>query len=175
MTWEPQATRRIMSVDDSRFAAAQRTAANRRGTTSSRLKAWLVIVPTLAFFAVALVGGAAAFGKPDYVQAAKTLPTTGALVLVSAKDEQSWLDRLSGSSGKELCVVTGHQLEQVAAHYQVDYLTVTVDGHPLQIAKVSGQGANDHDLREYLGDSKLKCKFVREGGVFFLPFDPNIS
>jgi ADP-heptose:LPS heptosyltransferase len=164
-----------MSVDDSRFAAAQRTAANRRGTTSSRLKVWLVIVPTLAFFGFALVGGAAAFGKSDYAQAAKKLPTTGALVLVSAEGEQSWIDRLTASSGKELCVVTPHQLEQVAAHYQVEYITVTVDGHPVQIAKVSGQGANDHDLREYLGDPKLRCKFVREGGVFFLPFDPNIS
>jgi hypothetical protein len=53
---------------------------------------------------------------------------------------------------------------------------VTVDGQQLQIAKVSGAGANDHDMRVYLGDAKMTCKFVREGGVFFLPFDPpNVS
>jgi hypothetical protein len=54
-------------------------------------------------------------------------------------------------------------------------MTITVDGHSTQIAKVSGQGANDHELREYLGDPKMTCKFVREGGVFFLPFDPHGS
>jgi hypothetical protein len=30
-------------------------------------------------------------------------------------------------------------------------------------------------MREYLGDPKMSCKFVREGGAFFLPFDPNLS
>jgi hypothetical protein len=72
--------------------------------------------------------------------------------------------------------VTPKQLAQVAAHYDVSYVTVTVDGQQLQIAKVSGAGANDHDMRVYLGDAKMTCKFVREGGIFFLPFDPpNVS
>jgi hypothetical protein len=163
-----------MSVDDSRFAAAQRTAARRRGSKRTRLKGWVVIVPTIAVFATVLVGGAAAFGKPDYGQAAKKLPDAGAYVLVSADGGQSWLQRLA-SSRKELCAVTPRQLAQVAAHYQVGYLTVTVDGRDLQIAKVSGPGANDHEMREYLGDAKMACKLVREGGAFFLPFDPNLS
>ena len=163
-----------MSVDDSRFAAAQRTAARRRGSTRTRLKSWIVIVPTIVVFATMLVGGAAAFGKPDYGQAAKKLPSTGAFVLVSADGGRSWLQRLT-SSRKELCAVTPQQLTQVAAHYEVSYLTVTVDGQELQIAKVSGPGANDYEMREYLGNPRMTCKFVREGGAFFLPFDPNIS
>jgi hypothetical protein len=163
-----------MSVDDSRFAAAQRTAAQRRGSKGTRLKGWIVIVPAIVVFATALVGGAAAFGKPDYGQAAKKLPSTGAFVLVSANGGQSWLQRLT-SSRTELCAVTPRELTQVAAHYQVSYLTVTVDGRELQIAKVSGPGANDHEMREYLGNPRMTCKFVREGGSFFLPFDPNIS
>lgn len=163
-----------MSVDDSRFAAAQRTAATRRGAKSTRLKAWLVILPTLAVFATALVGGAAAFGKPDYGQAARKLPA-GPLVLVSADGQQTWLQRLTSSSPKELCVVSRRQLAQVAAHYDVSYVAVTVDGRQVPIAKVSGQGANDHDLRTYLGDPRMTCKLVRDGGVFFLPFDPNLS
>ena len=163
-----------MSVDDSRFAAAQRTAATRRGAKSARLKAWLVILPTLAVFATALVGGAAAFGKPDYSRAAQKLPP-GALVLVSADAQQTWLQRLTSSSPKELCSMTPSQLAQVAAHYDVSYVSVTVNGRQVQIAKVSGRGANDHDLRTYLGDPKMTCKLVRDGGVFFLPFDPNIS
>ena len=163
-----------MSVDDSRFAAAQRTAARRRGSKGTRMKGWIVIVPTVVVFAATLVGGAAALGKPDYGQAAKKLPNTGALVLVSADAGQSWLQRLT-STRKELCALSPKQLSQVTAHYEVDYLTVTVDGRELKIAKVSGPGANDHDMREYLGDSKLSCKFVREGGAFFLPFDPNLS
>jgi hypothetical protein len=164
-----------MSVDETRFAAAQRTAAHRRGAKATRLRGWIVIVPTIVVFAAALAGGAAAFGKPDYGQAAKTLPKAGAYVLVSADGGQTWLQRLT-SSRKELCAVTPKQLAQVAAHYDVSYVTVTVDGQQLQIAKVSGAGANDHDMRVYLGDAKMTCKFVREGGVFFLPFDPpNVS
>jgi hypothetical protein len=138
------------------------------------MKGWVVIVPTIVVFAATLVGGAAAFGKPDYGQVAKKLPSTGALVLVSADQGQSWLQRLT-SSRNELCAVTPKQLAQVSAHYGIDYLTVTVDGKELKIAKVSGPGANDRDMREYLGDPKMSCKFVREGGAFFLPFDPNLS
>jgi hypothetical protein len=94
---------------------------------------------------------------------------------MSADSGQTWLQRLT-SSRKELCAVTPKQLAQVAAHYDVSYVTVTVDGQQLQIAKVSGAGANDHDMRVYLGDAKMTCKFVREGGIFFLPFDPpNVS
>jgi hypothetical protein len=143
-----------MSVDDSRFAAAQRTAATRRGALTSRLKAWVVIVPMLAFFSTTLVAGAATFGRPDYAKAAKELPSTGALVLVSAAadHQQSWLDRLTSSGSKELCSVTPSQLARVAVHYQVSYMTTTADGHSMQIARVSGPGANDHELREYLGD-----------------------
>ena len=163
-----------MSVDDSRFAAAQRTAARRRGPKGARMKGWVVIVPTIVVFAATLVGGAAAFGKPDYGQAAKKLPSTGALVLVSADGGQSWLQRLT-SSRNELCAVSPQQLAQVSAHYKVDYLTVRVDGRDVKIAKVSGPGANDRDMREYLGDPRMSCKFVREGGAFFLPFDPNLS
>lgn len=166
-----------MSVDDSRFAAAQRTAATRREPLGRRLKVWLVIVPTLVFFASMLAGGAAAFGKPDYAKAAKDLPNTGALVLVSASTEHdSWLDHMRSWNGqKALCSVTPAQLQQLAAHYNVEYLTIKVGGHTVQIAKVSGKGANDRDLREYLGDAKMKCKVIRIGGVFFLPFDPHGS
>lgn len=164
-----------MSVDDSRFAAAQRTAAHRRGAKATRLRGWIVILPMIVVFATTLVGGAAALGKPDYGQTAKTLPRAGAYVLMSADGGQTWLQRLT-SSRKELCAVTPQQLAKVSAHYDVSYLTVTVDGQKLQIAKVSGSGANDHDMREYLGDPRMTCKFVREGGVFFLPFDPpNVS
>lgn len=164
-----------MSVDDSRFAAAQRTAAHRRGAKATRLRGWILIVPTIVVFAGTLVGGAAALGKPDYGQVAKTLPKAGAYVLVSADGGQTWLQRLT-SSRNELCAVTPQQLAKVSAKYDISYLTVTTDGKQLQIAKVSGPGANDRDMREYLGDPRMTCKFIREGGVFFLPFDPpNVS
>jgi hypothetical protein len=135
-----------MSVDDRRFAAAQRTAASRHGG--------------------------------DYARAARQLPSTGAIVLVSAstKPHETPLDRLTSSyTNRELCSVTAEQLKRVAAHYQVGQMTITVDGKPVVIATISGQGANDHELREYLGDPNMKCKLVREGGVFFLPFDPHTS
>jgi hypothetical protein len=166
-----------MSVGESRLAAAQRTAASRRGRTRTRLAAWIVIVPTLTLFSSTVIAGAKTFGKPDYAQAAEQLPRTGAFVLVSSSaSHDSWLDRLRASyTSKELCAVTEAQLQEIASRYEVGQMTVTVAGQSVEIATVSGAGANDHELRALLGDPKLKCKLVREGGVFFLPFDPHGS
>src|SRR5919201_2908136 len=153
-----------MSVGDSRFAAAQRTAASRRGRTRTRLAAWVVILPTLTLFSSTVIAGAKTFGKPDYAQAAKQLPKTGALVLVSSSASQdAWLDRLRSSyTNKELCAVTPEQLKQIASHYEVGHMTITVAGESVEIATVSGAGANDHELRTLLGDPNMKCKLVRE-------------
>jgi hypothetical protein len=166
-----------MSVGDSRFAAAQRTAASRRGRTRTRLAAWVVIVPTLLLFSTTVVAGAKTFGKPDYAQAVKQLPRTGAVVLVSSSaSHDAWLDRLRSSyTNKELCAVTEEQLKQIASHYDIGHMNVTIDGQSVEIATVSGAGANDHEMRTLLGDPNLKCKLVREAGVFFLPFDPHGS
>jgi hypothetical protein len=98
-------------------------------------------------------------------------------VLVSSSASQdAWLDRLRSSyTNKELCAVTPEQLKQIASHYEVGHMTITVAGESVEIATVSGAGANDHELRTLLGDPNMKCKLVREAGVFFLPFDPHGS
>jgi hypothetical protein len=40
---------------------------------------------------------------------------------------------------------------------------------------VSGKGANERDIKTYLGDPSLSCTVVRAKSVFFLPFDVHIS
>jgi hypothetical protein len=173
-----------MSIQHRRPAAGQWTAAYTRDDAlqlgryrRKRLASWLLIVPTLAFFSLSLVAGAQAFGKTDYASAIKELPPSQPVIVV-AKVQQSFdnpLAWLSDYGSKEVCSVTSSQLSTIAAHYQVGHMAVDVAGARLDVVTVEGAGANDHELRTYLGDPKLKCQLVRRGGVFFLPFDAHGS
>jgi hypothetical protein len=173
-----------MSVDDSRLAAAQRTVALARASARARrnswkrLASWALIVPTLSLFSFSVVAGAQTVGKPDYAGAAKQLPRGKPLIVVSAPNasDGSFVDRLSKTStNKELCSVTQSQLDRIAAHYTVERTTITMDGVDVDVAMVSGAGANVHELREYLGKPAPECKLVRRESVFFLPFDAHGS
>ena len=173
-----------MSVDDSRIAAAQRTVALARASARARrnprrrLASWLVIVPTLSLFSFSVVAGAQTVGKPDYAGAAKQLPRGKPLIVVKAPNAAggSVVDRLArGSTNKELCSVTQSQLARIAAHYTVTRTTIEIDGAEVEVAMVGGAGANDHELREYLGKPAPDCKLVRRSSVFFLPFDAHGS
>jgi hypothetical protein len=173
-----------MSIEHRRPAAGQWTAAYMRDDALQtrgrrrRLTSWLLILPVLGVFSLSLVTGAEAFGKNDYASAIKKLPTSNPVVLVAAAHEPAdnplgWLSERYAS--KEVCSVTSSQLASIAAHYHVDHMLVDVGGSKVDVVTVDGVGANDHDLRVYLGDAKLSCKLVRRGGVFFLPFDAHGS
>jgi hypothetical protein len=174
-----------MSIERPRPAAGQWTAANVRddaldlgGLRGKRLASWLLIVPTLAVFSLSLVAGARALRKPDYAAAVKQLPQNQPLIVVAGA--QKSVDNFFGwfsdkYTSKELCAVTQAQLAQLAQHYTVGHMTVQVDGKPVDVVTLDGKGANDHDLRTYLGDPNMKCKLVRNAGTFFLPFDSNQS
>ena len=172
-----------MSVDDSRIAAAQRTVALARASARSRrswkrIASWALIVPTLSLFSFSVVAGAQTVGKPDYAGAAKQLPRGKPLIVVSSPEasDDSFVDRLRNTSThKELCSVTQSQLDRIAAHYKVERTTMTIDGVAVDVAMVSGAGANVHELREYLGKPAPECKLVRRSSVFFLPFDAHGS
>jgi hypothetical protein len=173
-----------MSVDDSRIAAAQRTVALARASVRARrrswrrLASWLVIVPTLSLFSFSVVAGAQTVGKPDYAGAAKQLPAGKPLIVVAGPPAagDSWFDRLTKTSAtKELCSVTRSQLARIASHYDVAHTTITVEGVAVDVVTVSGAGANDRELREYLGKPAPDCKLVRRASVFFLPFDAHGS
>jgi hypothetical protein len=173
-----------MSVDDSRLAAVQRTVALARASAQARrgrrrrLASWLVIVPTLSLFSFSVVAGAQTVGKPDYAGAAKQLPRGKPLIVVTApsQSDDSWSDRFTqASTTKELCSVTPTQLARIAAHYSVTHTTITMNGAAVDVVAVSGEGANDRELREYLGDPHPTCKLVRRASVFFLPFEAHGS
>ena len=145
-----------MSTHQPRFAAAKRTTAKGSGPRS-RLKltvTWLMIVTALTFFTFTLVASAAN-QTPDYAAAVRGLPDGGQLVAV----------------GDHVCSVNRAQVTQLEALYDVGWMTVDVDGDAVDIVTVSG--ANDHDVRAVLGDSK--CKLVKQKRVFFLPFDAQTS
>lgn len=172
-----------MSIQNRRPAAGQQwTAAHVRPrlelrSRGRRVASWALIVPTLGFFSLGLVGGAHALSKPDFASAAKQLPKNEPLVVVAGAQHtiDNFLSWFTHQSSKELCSVTRSQLAKIALHYRVGHMTVTVDGVAYDVVTIDGKGANDHDLREYLGDANLKCKLVRDGGTFFLPFDAHGS
>jgi hypothetical protein len=180
----PNNSRRTMSIQHRRPAAGQWTAAYMRdqalqtGGRRKRLRSWFLILPVLAIFAFCLSTGAQAFGSTNYAAALKQLPANKPVIVVALARQPldnplGWLsDRYAN---KEVCSVTASQLASIAAHYQVGHMSVDVNGTAVDMITVDGAGANDHDLRVYLGDANLKCELVRRGGVFFLPFDAHGS
>ena len=172
-----------MSIQHRRPAAGQWTAAHMRddalqlGHRRKRLASWLVILPTLATFSLALVAGAHAFEKTNYEAALKSLPSNRPLIVVAGARHSIYnpVGWFTDYGRREVCSVSSAQLATIASHYDVQHTTISVDAANMDVAMVSGRGANDHDLREYLGDPNLKCVLVRRGGVFFLPFDPHGS
>lgn len=162
-----------MSVEYRRLAAAQRAAAS---PSRRALVSWLFILPILLFFSSVVVAGAASGGrKPDYADAAKLLPRNAPLVVIApASQEKSFLDRFrSAYVSHELCSVSQSQLAALAAHYPVRHVDVVIDGAHVDVVVV--EGGNDHEVRAYLGDPKLKCKLVHAAHLFFLPFDAHTS
>ena len=171
-----------MSVDKRRLAAAQRTAALRSPSKTKRLCAWIVIVPALALFSFSVVAGAAGFGaKADLAAAAKQVtPKHGddhgtVVVVESSKGSDNPVAGLFGKGvGHQVCWISGSQLTRVSASYRTTTATINV-GHTAY-GIVTVYGANERDLKRLLGGpSELKCQLVHVVGLFFLPFDPNLS
>jgi hypothetical protein len=171
-----------MSVDKRRLAAAQRTGALRSPSKTKRLCAWIVIVPALALFSFSVVAGAAGFGaKPDLAAAAKQVtPKHGddhgtVVVVESSKGSDNPVAGLFGKGvGHQVCWISGSQLTRVSASYRTTTATIQV-GHTAY-GIVTVYGANERDLKRLLGGpSELKCQLVHVVGLFFLPFDPNLS
>jgi hypothetical protein len=152
-----------MSVDCSRQAAAQRTAATRhyrgQGRRWTKLASWLFIVPMLAFFSFSVVANARTVGKPDYEAAIKKLPPGGTVVVVNG-------------GGKPLvCSVSDGQASALAARWKTGWTTMAFDGRSLRTLWVDGP--NEHEMRSFLGDAT--CRLVRQKSIFYLPFNANLS
>lgn len=166
-----------MSVRDPRPAAAQRTAASKARGTRRRitvLATWMFIVPLLSFFSFSVVAGARTFNKPDYEGAVKQLPQDEPVVDVPAAPQDN-SDGLLGSIQQQhfVCSVTGSQLTRIQQRYRTSRFTIGHGGNAVDI--VSVYGANERDLRSYLGDNGVRCVLVRVATIFFLPFDPHGS
>jgi hypothetical protein len=159
-----------MSVSDPRPAAAQRTAASKARGTRRRitvLATWMFIVPLLSLFSFSVVAGA---------RTNKQLPQGQPVVQVSPAPSDN--DGTSGLFDRVthehlVCSVTASELVRIQAHYRTGRFTVGSGSRQVDI--VSVYGANERDLRGYLGDNGVRCVLVRVATVFFLPFDPHGS
>jgi len=131
----------------------------------------------LSLFGFSVLASAGTFSKPDYAGALRKLPKGQEVVLLSAPPPGSGLvGRFAHAySNKELCVVSDAQLGRIKGEYDVDHMAIPVDGADVDVVIVGGPGASDHEMRTLLGDPKLTCQFVREAGIFYLPFDAHTS
>jgi hypothetical protein len=175
-----------LSVDKRRLAAAQRTAVGTSPNRSKRLRAWIVIVPALAFFSFSVVAGAAGFGSKPQVAAAaaKVIPPSsqksddkkdGVVVQVdSSKHDGNPLTELLGKSkGKEICWISTSQLARVNRVYRTSTSSLSVGGKTYSLITV--YNANEQNLRQLLGSSGVQCHLIQVAFLTFLPFDPNLS
>lgn len=181
-----------MSVDDPRPAAAQRTAAATRARSSRRRRAstlatWLFVLPLLTFFSFTVVAGAATFGKPQTAKAVEQLPNTNHVIEIAVAKPSTPNPTPAGGNDPNLqsvverfahadhlvCSVTGSQLAAIQQRYATGRLSVSVGSRSIDVVTV--YGANDRDLRGYLGGGGFRCVFVQVSHTFFLPFDPHGS
>jgi hypothetical protein len=152
-----------MSVDCTRQAAAQRTAATRHyrghGRRWTKLASWLVIVPMLAFFSFSVVANARTVGKPEYEAAIKKLEPGGTVVV------------LKGGGKPLVCSVNEGQAAALSARWHTGWTSMDVSGESVPTLWVDGP--NEHELRSFLGAGE--CKLVRQKTIFYLPFNANLS
>jgi hypothetical protein len=167
-----------MSVDTRRFAAAQRTAADRPRARLWRLASWLLIVPTLSLFSFSVVAGASDFGtEPDYAAAVEAVAPHdprlgGAYVVVETQPSGNPLARVLTGPGKAVCWIGPSQLRRVSAVYRTGRFTLTVGGTTLDLVTVFD--ATESGLRALLGPD-VSCRLVRVSRTFYLPFDAHGS
>lgn len=177
-----------MSVDKRRLAAAQRTAVSSRSPSrAKRLGAWIIIVPAISLFSFSVVAGATASQSKPAIEsaAAKVVPSghddagkkpekaKGALVEVDSSKGGGGIGDLLGKGGREICWISGSQLNRVSAVYRTITTTLNVGGKTYTLVTVFG--ANEQTLRQLLGTGQVQCRLVQAAHLFFLPFDPNLS
>ena len=114
----------------------------------------------LAFFSFTVVANAREVGKPDYAEALSKLQRIGPLVLVKSAEKPI------------LCSVTQGQAAVLAAHWKTGSETLHVNGKDLPAIWVDAPSTDA--LYDFLGDG-AHCRFVREKGIFYLPFNANLS
>jgi hypothetical protein len=148
----------------------------------------------LSFFSFSVVAGAKTFSTPDLKGAVKQLPSDEHVIEIAvgsnSSDDHAEATKAGkgnvadGSDSKSLsdrfkhadhyvCSVTGLQLVQVQKHYRTSRFSLDLHDGAMDIVAV--YGADERDLRGYLGSSDVKCVLVRASSVFFLPFDAHTS
>ena len=162
-----------MSVEDARFAAAQRTAAASRRVRAFRVATWLLIVPLLSFFSFSVVAGARGLnGKPDYAGAVRELGPHERGTYFVLREPANPLERIfAGGAAERVCWIDRGQLARVADRWSTGRMTIGYRSGSLELVTVSG--AKEPDLRAELGD--VKCVLVQLSRTFYLPFDAHGS
>jgi hypothetical protein len=162
-----------MSVENPRFAAAQRTAAGSRRARTFRVATWLLIVPLLSLFSFSVVAGARGLdGKRDYAEAVRDLGhhKRGAYVVV--REPTNPLERIfAGGAAEHVCWIDGTQLARVAERWTTGRMTIGYRSGSLELVTVDG--AKAPDLRAELGN--VKCVLVQVSRTFYLPFEAHGS
>ena len=162
-----------MSVENPRFAAAQRTVAASRRVRIFRVATWFLIVPLLSLFSFSVVAGARGLsGKRDYAEAVSALgpKKTGAYLVL--REHPNPLEKFfDGGAAERVCWIDSEQLARVGKRWSTGMITIEYGSGSLNLVTVDG--AKAPDLREELGG--VKCVLVQRSRTFYLPFEAHGS
>jgi hypothetical protein len=162
-----------MSVEDARFAAAQRTAAATRRVRAFRVATWLLIVPLLSLFSFSVVAGAQGLnGKREYAEAVRDLGPRKGGTYVVLREPANPLERIfRGGAAEHVCWIDAQQLARVAERWPTGKMSIGYESRSLDLITVTG--AREHELRAELGN--VKCALVQVARTFYLPFEAHGS
>jgi hypothetical protein len=164
-----------MSVENARYAAAQRTAEASRRVRVFRVATWILIVPLLSLFSFSVVAGARGLnGKRDYDEAVRELGPRkgGAYVVLRERPNLNPLERIfSGGAADHVCWIDSSQLARIAERWPTGRMSIEYGRGSLELVTVSG--AKEPELRAELGG--VKCVLVQLQRTFYLPFDAHGS
>src|SRR5215210_9068177 len=160
-----------MSVENPRFAAAQRTAVASRTRRVVRLATWILIVPMLSLFSFSVVAGARGLGgDPKYADAVRDLGPNKGGAYVVVREPANPLEKIFNGGAAHVCWINSAQLARVSARWPTGRMTIGYGRGSLDLVTVTG--AKVPELRAQLGGAD--CALVHVERTFYLPFEANV-
>ncbi len=143
--------------------------------TLSKKIQWFLIFSVLTIFSVSLVDNITGVSTQkvlaDTISNDAGLKNSKKFVVVQNDSDasQGFLQRLSNFLGKDmLCAISEEQYAALSAQFQTSTDTLTVDGEPVSVVKVSGDGLQATQLKDLVSPSDVHCKVIKSNNIFYL-------
>jgi len=140
---------------------------------------WLLVFFVLFFFSFFSISGMFANGRnvglAEILDANSATGTTDSRVIMLGEEDDNFLQRFGKFFQDEtVCSVNEDQYTQLSNLYTTSIEHVNVNGTPIDIAQVSGDGLTHSTLLDFLtqtSGSEVNCKVVQHRNIFYLLFN----